>query len=102
MGACQNRHDFIICFNRNDIMERTKIFKVPKGLEKTIVHMLETGEVDISLLSQEDKAWLGRMGKRTGLFTLEKPLVLKQKGKMKHVKSTNPAYIVLEVVKPEE
>jgi hypothetical protein len=79
-------------------MERSKIFKVPIGLEKTILHMLDTGEVDISLLSQEDKAWLGRMGKKSGLFSLEKPLVLKQKERMKQVKSTNPAYIVLEVL----
>jgi hypothetical protein len=83
-------------------MERSKIFKVPKGLEKTILHMLDSGEVDISLLSQEDKAWLGRMGRSSGLFSLEKPLLLKQKQRMKQVKSTNPAYMVLEVVKPEE
>jgi hypothetical protein len=83
-------------------MERSKIFKVPKGLEKTILHMLETGEVDISLLSQEDKKWLGRMGSKTGLFSLERPLVLKQRGRMKQVKSTNPAYMVLEVVSPDK
>jgi len=83
-------------------MERSKIFKVPKGLEKTIVNMLETGEVDVTLLSQEDKIWLGVMGRKTGLFSLEKPLLLKQKARMKQVKSTNPAYMVLEVIKPEE
>lgn len=83
-------------------MERSKIFKVPKGLEKTILHMLDTGEVDISLLSQEDKAWLGAMGQRSGLFSLEKPLVLRQKGAMKRVKSTNPAYTVFEVVAPDK
>jgi hypothetical protein len=79
-------------------MERSKIFKVPIGLQKTILHMLNMGEVDITLLSQEDKAWLGRMGKKSGLFSLEKPLLLKQKERMKQVKSTNPAYIVLEVL----
>jgi hypothetical protein len=83
-------------------MERSKIFKVPIGLQKTILHMLDTGEVDITLLSKEDKAWLGRMGKKSGLFSLEKPLLLKQKARMKHVKSTNPAYIALEVYAPEE
>lgn len=85
-------------------MERSKIFKVPKGLEKTILHMLETGEVDVSMLSQEDKAWLGRMGRKSGLFSLEKPTLLRQnhKRELKPVKSTNPAYMVLEVIRPEE
>jgi hypothetical protein len=83
-------------------MERSKIFKVPIGLEKTILHMLDTGEVDITMLSQEDKAWLGRMGAKSGLFSLEKPLLLKQKKRMKQVKSTNPAYVVLEVLSPPD
>lgn len=72
--------------------------KVPIGLKKTIRHMLKTGEVDVTMLSQEDKIWLGRMCNKYGGFSLEKPLLLKQKRGLKLVKSTNPAYFILELL----
>jgi hypothetical protein len=78
-------------------MERSHIFKVPIGLQKTIVSMLKTGIVDTTLLGQEDRMWLSRWGYRLGIV-IDGHNYAKQSKPLKRHKSTNPDYIILEVL----
>jgi len=82
-------------------MEKSKIFKVPKALERTILTMLKTGKVDTTLLSYEDKAWIRRWGIRLGI-EIDPHNYLKQNNRIKIHKSTNPAYMLLEVFNPDK
>jgi hypothetical protein len=82
-------------------MEYSKIFHVPKPLEKTILSMLKTGIVDVSMLSDEDKMWVLRWGKRLGIITDSHNYGKMTKDIRMH-KSTNPSYIILEVFNPDK
>jgi hypothetical protein len=81
-------------------MDRSRIFKVPIGLQKTILYMLKTGEVDTTLLSAEDKAWVLRWGVRLGILT-DVHNYTKQTKKLELSKSTNPDYFLIKVLDPE-
>jgi hypothetical protein len=81
-------------------MERSKIFKAPIGLQKTILYMLKTGEVDTTLLSAEEKAWVLRWGKRLGILTDDHNYTKTTK-RLKISKSTNPDYFLIKVLDPE-
>ena len=81
-------------------MERSKIFKVPIGLQKTILYMLKTGNIDTTLLSAEDKAWVLRWGTRLGILP-DGYNHSKQTKKLKLSKSTNPDYFLIKVLEPE-
>lgn len=81
-------------------MERSKIFKVPIGIQKTILHMLETGKTDTTLLSAEDKAWVLRWGVRLGLLT-DNHNYTKTTKRLEMSKSTNPDYFLIKVFEPE-
>lgn len=78
-------------------MDKSKIFHVPSGVGKTIWHNLKTGQTDTTMLSQEDKAWISRWGHRLGI-EIDPHNYLKQTKEIKIGKSTNPAYIILEVL----
>lgn len=82
-------------------MERSKIFKVPKGLEKTILYMLKTGEVDTTLLGEDDRMWLKRWGNRLGI-EIDRHNYAKHTKTLKRHKSTNPNYILVEVSNPDK
>lgn len=78
-------------------METSKIFKVPTGLQKTILHMLETGNVELGYMSNEDKAWFKRWGTRCGINWSDSTKAYKPDNPIRIVKSTSNRYLNLEV-----
>ena len=82
-------------------METSKIFHVPKGLEKTILTMLKTGKVDTTLLGEDDRMWLNRWGYRLGII-IDRHAYAKHTKDLKRHKSTNPNYILVEVFSPDK
>lgn len=93
IAFCSDSHDL-------NNMERSKIFKVPIGLQKTILYMLKTGEVDTTMLSAEDKAWVLRWGMRLGILT-DNHNYTKTTKRLEMVDSTNPDYFLIKVFEPE-
>jgi hypothetical protein len=74
------------------------ISRIPIAYAETINTLIDSGEIDISLLDKQAKAYLSRVGNKTGAFEYVKVCLLKKKDKDLAILSKNAHYFRIKIM----